>query len=91
MTILSGMVKVDVTYRLGEMKGAGWDDVSSGGCHQATEPCRKCVMRTAEGVTIRNLWTGASMHFGRGSGVYVLNTWVISGAPGGMDFARQAK
>ena len=48
------------------------------------------VSFTAEVGTIKNLWTGASVHFGGGSGVYVLNTWVKRGTPGGMDFARQA-
>ena len=43
-----------------------------------------------EGDTIKNLWTGASMHFGREPGVSVLNTWVKRGAPGRIDFARQA-
>ena len=32
------------------------------------------VTFTAEGGTMKNLWTGASMHFGGESGVYVLNT-----------------
>ena len=48
------------------------------------------VTFTAEGSTIKNLRMGASMHFGRESGVYVLNTWVKRGALGEMDFARQA-
>ena len=48
------------------------------------------VTFTAEGGTIKNLWRGASMHFGRESGVYVVKTWVKMGAPGGMDFARHA-
>ena len=48
------------------------------------------VTFAAEVDTIKNVWTGAAMHFGRESGVYVLNTWVKRRAPGGIDFARQA-
>ena len=57
VTILSGMVKVDVTYRLGQMKDAGWDDVSSGGCHQATEPGMKNVL--CGGTSLRPLLKGS--------------------------------
>ena len=38
------------------------------------------VTFAVEGDTIKNLWTGASMHFGRKSGVYVLNTRVKKGS-----------
>ena len=31
---------------------------------------------TAAWGTVLEVWTGASMHFGREAGVYVLNTWV---------------
>ena len=48
------------------------------------------VTFTAEGGTIKNVWTGASTHFRRESGVYVLNTCVKRGTSGGMDVARQA-
>ena len=52
----------------------------------------RCVVAVpAEGSTIKNLWKGASIHFGREAGVYVLNTWLKKyGAPGGVDSARQA-
>ena len=46
------------------------------------------VTFTAEGDTIKNVWTGALTHFGRESGVSVLNTWVKRGAPGGIDFCQ---
>ena len=55
---------------------------------------RKCVVRETSLrsllKTIKNVWTDAAMHFGRKSVVSVLNTWVKRGAPGGIDFARQA-
>ena len=34
------------------------------------------VALTVEGGSTKILWTGASIHFERDSGVYVLNTWV---------------
>ena len=48
------------------------------------------VTFTAQGGTIRNLWTGAVTSFGRDAGVYVLNTWVKAGASSQSDFPRPA-
>ena len=73
---------VGMTYQVAEVT----NPLNSG-----TKMCdaENVVAFTAEGSTMKNLWTGASMHFGGESGVYVLNNWEKRGTRGGMDFARQ--